>query len=90
MKRLNKKAVLENVDLITLYKPAKSAISEYIRVAAIQKLEKNPKWNHDASEFDNTFSNVLENNNIKLNGFLENMVEEEINAILEDYPLDQK
>lgn len=89
MKRLNKQAILENVDLKPLFTAAESAMSEYIRKAAMQQLEKNPKWNHDFSDFDITFSNVIENNNRQFREFCEYLIDEEIEAVVEDYPYDR-
>jgi hypothetical protein len=90
MKRLNKKAVLENTDLKPLLEVARKALSEYIRKDAMQQLEKDPTWNHDISKFDLSSSNCFENNDIQLREFCEYMVDQEMEFVLDDYPYDGK
>jgi hypothetical protein len=69
-----------------LYRKAELAVSEYVRLVALSELESDPNWNYDTNEFGKDFSNVMENDPEVFKGVTNKLIDQEIAAILQDYP----
>lgn len=69
-----------------LYKKAEIALSEYVRLVALSELESDPNWNYDMNEFGKDFSNLMENDPAVFKQITDKLINDEIKAILQDYP----